>query len=336
MKKINLFNRNINSPQGCREQTPLSMGKGCPVERGGVWACWRNAPRITPSPFGATPSWKEGERKVPSYRRMPVSSGFNRGGGLPLFSGMTAVIFALFIATPSFAAPTELDKKTVASKAYVDTKQDIIETGLVEFDGDFMLPAITTYDSTSGLVANKIGILDHGTVMDSSEGYLNLYGDSNNYGSEMDNYVPTVRAVAEALQVILDNMPNWTPLTWNNTQSTAINAYNTTFGTGTNNWAENGGFLINGQFLANSLALKQNKIPAGTAGNVVTYSGTAGTVGSVATANAPTYNETTGVLENGTNIATIAAVDTRQKKMTCAGWDSETHTDEHCWLWSIE
>ena len=65
----------------------------------------------------------------PSYRRMPVSRGFNRGGGIPLFSGMTAVIFALFIATPSFATPTELDKKTVASKAYVDTKQDIIPAG---------------------------------------------------------------------------------------------------------------------------------------------------------------------------------------------------------------
>ena len=74
---------------------------------------------------------------------MPVSRGFNRGGGIPLFSGMTAVIFALFIATPSFAEPTELDKKTVASKAYVDTqdalKQDKITAGtegsVVTYDG---------------------------------------------------------------------------------------------------------------------------------------------------------------------------------------------------------
>ena len=107
MKKINLFNRNTNSPRGCREQSPLSMGKGCPVERGGVWACWRNAPRITPSPFGATPSWKEGERS----------------GRCGLWF---AALVALFVATPSFAEPTELDKKTVASKAYVDTKQDMI------------------------------------------------------------------------------------------------------------------------------------------------------------------------------------------------------------------
>ena len=63
MKKINLFNKTIS---------PLSDGKGCPVERGGVW----ELPRRTPC---ATPSWKEGEHKVPSYRRMPVSGVFSRG-----------------------------------------------------------------------------------------------------------------------------------------------------------------------------------------------------------------------------------------------------------------
>lgn len=62
-------------------------------------------------------------------------------------------------------------------------------------------------------------------------------------------------------------------------------------------------------------ALKQDAIPAGTAGNLVTYSGTAGTVGSTTPASAPSYNASTGALENGTAIATIAAVDTMQKKI---------------------
>jgi hypothetical protein len=39
------------------------------------------------------------------------------------------------------------------------------------------------------------------------------------------------------------------------------------------------------------------------------------------------------------SIPTVGAVEVglsqKQNKMTCAGWDSETHTDEHCWLWSI-
>ena len=248
-----------------------------------------------------------------------------------------AALVALFIATPSFAEPSELDKKTVASKAYVDTKQDIIETDVVDYTdpddgGEFQFGTLVSYDETDGLVGNKIGVYPYvGLSLDSLGDYIDLNDDT--VATQFDSYVPTARAVAKAFQGVYDTFHS---LPWSNIQSTAINAYNTTFGTGTNNWAGYSGDLIKGQFLANSLALKQNKIPAGTAGNVVTYSGTAGTVGSVATANAPTYNETTGVLENGTNIATIAAVDTRQKKMTCAGWDSETHTDEHCWLWSIE
>ena len=296
---------------------------------------------------------------LPSYRRMPVSRGFNRGGGIPLFSGMTAVIFALFVATPSFAEPTELDKKTVASKAYVDTKQDIIETGLVEFNDnpEFMLPAITTYDSTSGLVSNKIGILDWQTAED-VEGPLHLFSyEGGGYGSEMDNYVPTVRAVAESLQEILGNMPYWNALSWSNTQSVAINAYNSTFGNGSNNWAGSNTDLINGQFLANSLALKQNKLPEqdddlipGQVGSLLAPT-TAGNVTQVALWGADGgdsaawniddyYTDLSDRAELRASIPTIGAVEAglsqKQNKMVCAGWDSETHTDEHCWLWSIE
>ncbi|MBO4583050.1 MAG: hypothetical protein J5714_03295 [Alphaproteobacteria bacterium] len=245
-------------------------------------------------------------------------------------------------ATPSFATPTELDKKTVASKAYVDTKQDIIATEMVDLygDGEYMLPAITTYDITSGLVGNKIGILD-GTTIEGDEGTLPQY-NTEAHGVEMDNFVPTVRAVADALQNIWNTMPqSWQALLWyvNNdggvNRTNAINAYNSTFGNGTNQWAGDSNHLINGQFLANSLALKQNKIAAGTAGNVVTYTGNAGVVGSVAVSSTEDYNQQ-NELTNGSNLANVQLVSTKQNKMTCAGWDSETHTDEHCWLWSIE
>ena len=185
-------------------------------------------------------------------------------------------ILALFITIPAFATdPDPLAQKTVASKAYVDTKQDIIETGNVMFwddpegtEGDMYVPGLVAYDSqTNALSGNKIGILDYETIYPHGEGDLSLYSNSGGYGSEMDNFVPTVRAVAEALQNILYNMPaSWQALPWSVNddngvnRTNAINAYNSTFGNGTSNWAGNIYDLINGQFLANSLALKQNKI----------------------------------------------------------------------------
>ncbi len=89
-------------------------------------------------------------------------------------------------------------------------KQNTITTGLVEFndDPDFMLPAIVTYDSTDGVTGNKIGILDQETIAD-DEGYLSLYSyNGGGYGAEMDNYVPTVRAVAEELNNIWNSIPS--------------------------------------------------------------------------------------------------------------------------------
>ena len=254
------------------------------------------------------------------------------------------------LATPSFATPTELDKKTVASKAYVDTKQNIIDTDLVEFydapNGEtHNVPSLVSYgtgtNNTDGLLGNKIGIWDWQMTNDIQGNLVFFSYAGGGYGSEMDNYVPTVRAVAESLQNIVEDMPShWEALSWSRNDDganriNAINAYNTTFGTGTNNWAGFPDHLINGQFLANSLALKQNKIPAGTAGNVVTYTGNAGVVGSVAVSSTEDYNQQ-NELTNGSNLANVQLVSTKQNKMTCAGWDSETHTDEHCWLWSIE
>ena len=208
---------------------------------------------------------------LPSYRRMPVSRGFNRGGGIPLFSGMTAVIFALFIATPSFATdpdPAVIDRQIVASKAYVDTKQDIIETGLVEYTDaeeqiDYDVPALVSYgtgtNNADGIQGNKIGILGINENMGGLNSYdfLDMWDDEES--GYLDNFVPTVRAVSAMLGDI-----QWTALTWDGTKHpSAIDAYSVTFGTATNNWpSANRAQLVNGDTFANALALKQNILPA--------------------------------------------------------------------------
>ncbi len=95
---------------------------------------------------------------------------------------------------------------------------------------------------------------------------------------------------------------------------------------------------INGQ-LVDIDESKQPMIPAGTAGNVVTYTGTAGVVGSNTVASAATYNQQTGALTNGSSIANVTLVETKQKKKVCAGWPDYVavadRTDANCWLWSL-
>jgi hypothetical protein len=215
----------------------------------------------------------------------------------------------------------------------LENKQNTIATDMVDFnDGVADLPAIVTYDSTDGVTGNKIGILDQETIA-GDEGDLRVY-NTNEYGAQMDNYVPTVRAVADEVNNIWNSMPN--RRLWSSSLQTPINNYSTTFSTASDTWPKNQqNHVPTIETFANGLALKQNKIPAGTAGNVVTYTGTAGTVGSVPTANAPTYNATTGALTNGTSIATIAAVDTKQNKMTCTRWLNNIETDENCLLWEL-
>ena len=97
--------------------------------------------------------------------------------------------------------------------------------------------------------------------------------------------------------------------------------------------------MINGRFLANSLALKQKKIDAGTAGNVVTYSGTAGTVSSRGVYNDPSLEYLDNPNINNNELITVNAaaaivdyVDARTPEITCAGVEPGTN---ECWLWTI-
>ncbi|MBO4583261.1 MAG: hypothetical protein J5714_04375 [Alphaproteobacteria bacterium] len=314
---------------------------------------------------------------------------------------LCAFALCVFVGGIAFAEPTELDKKTVASKAYVDTKQDKITTGNIIFyddpdgtEGDIYVPGLVAYDpQTSTLSGNKIGILDQDTILD-HEGLLYVYGYGD-YGSEMDNFVPTVRAVAEDLSNLYekkqDNLPAaWTSITgYSNMASTGgqtielntagkvkrryitaggnapltrktgadnvilyINGTKTLAEYQTSNFGATGSTATTNQnYIKNALVslelLKdvynalhneiQNAAPTGTPGNVAMYDTSTGALGDgVATANAPTHNATTGELENGANIATIAAVDTRQKKRTCAGYETGHENDpDYCWLWDF-
>lgn len=97
------------------------------------------------------------------------------------------------------------DAGLVASKAYVDTKQSAIPAAEVDFlgDGDYMLPSLVSYDTENGLVGNRIGILDMETVTE-TEGSLGMFNDYSYEDGEMDNFVPTVRAVANGLTEMQD------------------------------------------------------------------------------------------------------------------------------------
>ncbi len=135
-----------------------------------------------------------------------------------------------------------------------------------------------------------------------------------------------------------DENTTYDTLTWtaNNEQQDALNAYSITFGNSNNDWFSNSGNgteLVNGVFLVNALALKQNIIPAGTPGNVVTYTDTVGSVGSATVSSTATYNNN-GVLQNGSDIATIAAVEAN--KITCYQYETNHDGDDnYCLLWQV-
>jgi hypothetical protein len=92
-------------------------------------------------------------------------------------------------------------------------KQNKITTGLVEFNNndELMVRAIVATNAAgTALNGNTIGILDYPTIAD-DEGNLSVYNDteySNGAAAQFDNFVPTVRAVANALHNIWDTMPD--------------------------------------------------------------------------------------------------------------------------------
>ena len=145
-------------------------------------------------------------------------------------------IFAEIIAAITTNALAEGGQNIMTSKSYVDAqdalKQDTITTGLVSLGDDWIedLPALVSYDTTSGLVGNKYGILDY-------NGSYNYVDDGwNNYqeDDETNLLIPTVGAVGRELQNIWNNMPS--AFSWTNTETAAVNNYSIAFDDTTNNW----------------------------------------------------------------------------------------------------
>ncbi|MBO7559859.1 MAG: hypothetical protein J6T27_01740, partial [Alphaproteobacteria bacterium] len=245
---------------------------------------------------------------------------------------------AAVVAMPAVADPTAqelLDQKTVTSKYYVDTtKQDKITTDKVLFlevpkdpSLNVYVPALVlTNAAGTALNGNTVGVVNLGSLGEAGRSFRDLTD------ATYDNFVPTVRAVATDLSDIWTSLNN--TLSWTSTETSAVNAYDTDF-SNKGMWPS-GDYdkYITGSSLAQGLALKQNIIAAGTSGNVVTYTGTAGQVGSVGVYNgSQAYNSST---DSG-KLATAGFVETKQEKLTCAGYvDGHANDDNYCWLYSLE
>lgn len=85
-----------------------------------------------------------------------------------------------------------------------------------------------------------------------------------------------------------------------------------------------------------ALQNKQDVIPAGTSGNLVTYTGTVGTVGSASVYNASnSYSGQTTALVQAQHV-NAAAMNAFNAHLTCNTYDtSGTQTAEHCLLWNV-
>ena len=81
---------------------------------------------------------------------------------------------------------------------------------------------------------------------------------------------------------------------------------------------------------------KQATIIGGTSGDLVTYSGTAGTVGSAAVYKTNlTYASQPDALVQAQHVNTATA-NAFNAVMRCTDWpDDVPHTDENCWLWQV-
>ena len=84
---------------------------------------------------------------------------------------------------------------------------------------------------------------------------------------------------------------------------------------------------------------KQAAIIGGTSGNLVTYSGTAGTVGSAAVyKTSSTYASQPDALVQAQHV-NAATQNAFNAVMTCNAWDPDVpvadRTDENCWLWNV-
>lgn len=152
-----------------------------------------------------------------------------------------------------YAAPSWAEA-VLTSKAYVDNKVPAYASG-----GS---ASLLTDTDTTGTIAKRAIFTDGTTYVAGTHA----------------NQIPTMGAVMSAISAGVSSGID--TLSWTSTETTAANAYSTTFDGTPGNWpAADGAKLINGTALGTALSLKQNKIPAGTNGYLATHSGTEGTFG---------------------------------------------------------
>ena len=209
MRKINLFNRNTNLPSYRRK--PVSGGI-IENRHTAEARCLGQAKRgLAPQEIFHCETMKN--------INVCDAGAHIRSHWIPAFAGMTAkicgmtaIIIAALFAVPAMATQDEIDQKTVTSKYYVDqglaTKQDTITIDKVVFiknpktgENTYVPAIVATNAAGTALNGNTIGVLDRGSIADT--GYsLDDGFSTNNNSLNMDNFVPTVRAVAEALSNI--------------------------------------------------------------------------------------------------------------------------------------
>ena len=159
-KKLPSYRRKPVSLRGCRETTPRRVLPATPLERG-------------------TLARGVAERKFPSCGGVPEGR-----GGL-----WFAIIAALFITLPSFATdPTPLDKKTVSSKAYVDTNVELKQPKIpaANLNNATIGVSVVTYTGNEGIIGER-----------------QIYDGSSNYTSGDANKLVT----AAALNGSVTNLP---------------------------------------------------------------------------------------------------------------------------------
>ena len=270
---------------------------------------------VTTNTLGAT-----GERGIAKAVVSNGSGGYTNDNWLPTVGAMMAAINAH---TPT--ALTWTSTETTAAGNYS-----------------------TTFDGTTG----NWPTADAGKLIDATGLATALSNKQNkiaagNYGSNGSvlTYDSTAGSIQERwilgeyMTEYLDGAVNTflaTPLSNNNLSFIANNIYLDDYSLPTLDAVKQS--LVTAEVLGFAFAKKQNTIPAGTAGMVVTYTGTAGNVGSLAVANAATYTTENNVttLSNGDNLATITAVETKQDKKVCAGYEPGHDNDpSYCWLWVL-
>jgi hypothetical protein len=130
------------------------------------------------------------ETKFPSREGQSRAVAFCRGGWRVAPAGVWfATIVAIFISMSSFADPTPLDRKTVSSKAYVDTSVETLQQ---------KIPAANPNNTNIGVSVVTYTNTGNGTI-----GERQIYDGTNNYTNGDANKLVT----ASALKGSVTNLP---------------------------------------------------------------------------------------------------------------------------------